>query len=97
MITENFTEADIIKYKEQICFEKLLSERKLSQLTLEKLIGYVNLRQVLMTQTLTLDFICKYILDNKYYQEDNERTIHLGLVTTHQPYTYKQIKEYMGI
>ena len=91
------SESEIIENKASIAFEELLLERKLSEETLVKLMGYINLYQVLITQDLSLDFICRYILNDSLYRNDNETTITIELVITHQPYSFEEINEYIKI
>ena len=91
---KDLTDAYIIANKNEISFEDLLPKRKLSEEILKELIGYINLRQLIMTQKLSLDFICNYVLNDKYYSDDNETTITVGTICAHQQYSIEEINEY---
>jgi hypothetical protein len=91
MLYQDYSEEDIIQNQENICFPILLKNKKLSIAALEKLIGHINLRQVILTQNLTPEFIAKYILNEKYYEEDDEKTITIGLIIKNQKISKDEI------
>ncbi|XWV26396.1 putative orfan [Tupanvirus soda lake] len=83
---ENLSEEEIIENRDKICFSHLLNNRKLSVPTLEKLLGYINLKQTLITQDLTPEFVVNFVLNEEYQEEDDEKTITIDLILQHQKF-----------
>ncbi|XWV25135.1 putative ORFan [Tupanvirus deep ocean] len=94
---DKLSEEEIIKNKDKICFTHLLNCRKLSVSTLEKLLGYINLKQTVMTQDLTPEFIVNFVLNEEYQEEDDEKTITINLILQHQKFSREDILDKLDI
>lgn len=87
----------ILNNKKKISINDAIKYVKFNEYELIDLLGYVNLKKVLVYQNLSLNFICRYILNPAYQEEDNERCITKEMVSMYQKYNIFDILEYMKI
>ena len=67
-----------------------LKNNKYDIKVLEKNINNLELDVILTTQTLTLDFIVEFILDEKYQKTTKEKEIDLYTILNDQPHISKE-------
>jgi hypothetical protein len=91
----NMSKDYILNNKEKVSINDAIKYIKFSETELIELIGYVNLKKLLVYQNLSLDFIFRYILNPGYQHEDSERCITLEMVEYYQKYTIFDLLEYM--
>jgi DNA-binding Xre family transcriptional regulator len=89
------TEDDILNNKYTLNIDDILFKRKFNEDFLSKIIGYANLNTFLITQDLSKEFICKYILNPYYQYEDNEKTITLERACRSQKYSIEEMVDYI--
>lgn len=82
----------IVEHKGEIELSNVLCHMQLPEYILEKLIWWVNLNSILKTQKISLEFCVKYILNEEYYQEDNETSITLSDVVYYQGYSEEEVE-----
>lgn len=83
----------IFEHRHQYELESVLCHRQFPERELEKMVWHVNLNYFLKTQRVSLNFCVKYILNDEYYQDDNETSITVEDVVYYQGYTREQVLE----
>lgn len=84
----------ILDNKHKLSVNDCIKYHKFTEEELTELIGYINLKKVLVHQNLSLDFIFTYILNPSYQHEDNERMINEDMVVQYQKYTIFDLIDY---
>ena len=77
-------------------FDYYLTQHQLEESVLKQLIRYnmINLRSIIITQIdLSLSFICKYLLNEKYQRKQEDILTQLDVVT-YQKYNLLEISNY---
>jgi len=59
-----------------------------------QLVPYFNMKKLLITQKLSLNFIFKYILNKEYHFDDDETLLDIDDIVRYQNYSLKEIEEY---
>ena len=83
----------IFEHRDDFELETVLCHRQFPEDQLEKMVWYVNLNYFLKTQRVSLEFCVKYILNEEYYQDDNETSITVDDVVYYQGYSREEILE----
>lgn len=92
---ENLSKEYVLENLETLSVNDVLSYNKYEEEFLKKLIPYVNMKKLLITQDLSLGFIFQYILNEKYHFDDDEKLLDIDDVVRYQRYSLNEISKYI--